>query len=147
MGKVKLRIPAIDVVPHKGAMSLLRNVLAHDDQSTLCDVQIDKKTLFLDGRGVPSWVGLEYMAQAVAAHAGMTARRMNKAPEIGFWLGTRKAEFFTDVYRLGQTLHVVARHVWGEGHLFSFECFITDASNGRQLAEAQINVFRPGTRP
>ena len=83
------------------------------------------------------------MAQAVAAHAGMASRKKGKLPDIGFWLGTRRADFFTARYRIGQTLHVSARHVWGEGELFSFDCSITDAKNGRCLAKAQLNVFRP----
>jgi predicted hotdog family 3-hydroxylacyl-ACP dehydratase len=83
------------------------------------------------------------MAQAVAAHAGLVARLRGKPIEIGFWLGTRRADFFTDAYWPGQTLHVAARHVWGEGELFSFDCSIVDGKNRRSLASAQLNVFRP----
>ena len=83
------------------------------------------------------------MAQAVAAHSGMAAHLSGKPAEIGFLLGTRRADFFTEGYLVGQTLHVSARHVWGEGELFSFDCSITDAADGRPLASAQLNVFRP----
>ena len=143
MGKVKPPIRAADVVPHKAPMALLRHVLAHDAQATLCDVRIDADTLFLESGRVQAWIGLEYMAQAVAAHAGMVARRSGKPPAIGFWLGTRKADFFTPAFRLGQTLLVAARHVWGDADLFSFDCTITDAASRRRLAAAQLNIFRP----
>jgi predicted hotdog family 3-hydroxylacyl-ACP dehydratase len=143
MGKIMHSIRVDEVVPHRRPMSLLRHVIAHDRRSTVCDIQIGRETLFLTGKRVESWVGLEYMAQAVAAHAGMVGRRQRKPVKIGFLLGTRLIDFFTDGFVLGQTLHVLARHVWGEGELFSFDCTITDAVDGRRLAAAQLNVFRP----
>jgi predicted hotdog family 3-hydroxylacyl-ACP dehydratase len=143
MAKMSLPVRADEVVPHKPPMSLLGRVIAHDADSTVCEVRIDADTLFLEEGRVESWVGLEYMAQAVAAHAGMVSRSRGEPPEIGFWLGTRLADFFTDGYPLGQTLHVTVRHVWGEGELFSFDCSIADAADGRSLAAAQLNVFRP----
>lgn len=143
MGKMNTPIKVEEVVPHKPPMSLLRHVIRYDSDSTVCDIRIERNTLFLEAGRVDSWIGLEYMAQAVAAYAGMGSRKQGKPPDIGFWLGTRRADFFTNGYCLGQTLHVTARHVWGEGELFSFDCSITDAANGRCLAKAQLNVFRP----
>ncbi len=143
MGKVKPPIPVEEVVPHKAPMSFLRHVIKHDEELTVCDVRIDAATMFLDKGRVASWVGLEYMAQAVAAHAGMEARQEGKPAEIGFWLGTRRADFFTNGFRIGQTLHVSARRVWGEGELFSFDCSIADAASKKRLVKAQLNVFRP----
>lgn len=143
MGKIKLPIPVETVVPHKPPMSLLRNVLRHDDESTTCDVVIGPNSVFLENGRVDAWAGLEYMAQAVGAHAGIVARLKGKRPEIGFWLGSRHASFFTDGFRIGQTLHILVRHVWGEGSLFCFDGVIKDGDNGRQLAKAQLNVYRP----
>jgi predicted hotdog family 3-hydroxylacyl-ACP dehydratase len=143
MEKIKLPVFIEEVVPHKAPMSLLRHVIRHTSELTVCDIPIERTTLFLEAGRVDAWIGLEYMAQAVAAHAGMSSRQSGKSPEIGFWLGTRRADFYTKGYRVGQTLHITARHVWGEGALFSFDCSITDAANGRCLAKAQLNVYRP----
>jgi predicted hotdog family 3-hydroxylacyl-ACP dehydratase len=143
MGKIKCPVPVVDVVPHKGAMSLLRQVIAHDGNVTVCDIEIKPGALFFKEGRVEAWVGLEYMAQAVAAHAGMDALVHKKPIEVGFLLGTRHADFWTDSYSLGQTLHIEVRHVWGEGELFCFDCSIADASDGRRLAAAQLNVYRP----
>jgi len=146
MEQVTLPIPVVEVVPHKPPMSLLRHVIDHDAEATRCDVRIEPDALFLANGRVDAWVGLEYMAQAVAAHAGMAARLAGKSVDIGFLLGTRRADFFTDGYVVGQTLHVAARHIWGEGDLFSFDCSICDAADGRTLAMAQLNVFRAGEK-
>ena len=143
MEKISLPILVEEVVPHKSPMSLLRHVITHDSELTVCDVRIDQDTLFFEAGRVDSWVGLEYMAQAVAGHAGMASRQHGKPPDIVFWLGTRRADFFTDGYRIGQTLHVAVRRTWGEGELFSFDCSITDTADGHCLAKAQLNVFRP----
>ena len=79
----------------------------------------------------------------MAAHAGMVARKNGKLPKIGFWLGTRRASFFTDGFRLGQTLRVTVRPVWGEGSLFCFDGLVKDAANDRRLAAARLNVYLP----
>ena len=47
---------------------------------------------FVPGLGVPVWVGIELMAQAIAAHAGLGARREQKPPRAGMLLGTRRFE-------------------------------------------------------
>ena len=143
MGKVKWLVAVEKVVPHRAPMCLLRYVLKHDADSTTCDVLIGPSSLFLEKGRVDAWVGLEYMAQAVAAHVGMVARKSGKVPQIGFWLGTRRANFFTDGFRTGQTLRVTVRPVWGEGRLFCFDGLVQDATNGRRLAAAQLNVYRP----
>ena len=143
MGKIKFPIPAVEVVPHKPPMSLLRHVLSHNADVTVCDVHIAKDSLFFSDGRVEAWVGLEYMAQAVAAHAGVDARKRGKPAAIGFLLGTRRADFFSAGFTPGQTLLVEVRHVWGEGELFCFDCSIKDAAGGRVLAVAQLNVYRP----
>jgi len=140
---MNLPIRVEEVVPHKPPMSLLRHVIAHDAESTVCDIRIEPGAMFVDAGRVDAWVGLEYMAQTVAAHAGLSSRSKGKPPEIGFWLGTRRADFFTDGYRLGQTLHVSAKRVWGEGEMYSFDCSVADAADGKCLAQATLNVFRP----
>ena len=143
MGKVKLPIAVEEVVPHRSPMCLLRHVLKHDADSTTCDVLIGPNSLFLEKGRVDVWVGLEYMAQAVAARAGMVARKNGKPPKIGFWLGTRRASFFIDGFRPGQTLRVTVRPVWGEGSLFCFDGLVEDAANDRRLAVARLNVYLP----
>ena len=61
-------------VPHRGAMNLLETVERCDDESIVARVRVPDHGLFVGVDGVPAWVGIEYMAQAVAAWSGARAR-------------------------------------------------------------------------
>jgi predicted hotdog family 3-hydroxylacyl-ACP dehydratase len=71
-----IKIPPIaSLVPHSGSMLLLDRVVASDAERLQAEVAITPHTLFADENGVGSWIGIEYMAQAVAAYAGLHAYR------------------------------------------------------------------------
>jgi predicted hotdog family 3-hydroxylacyl-ACP dehydratase len=141
--KIELPLPAEHVVPHQGRLSLLRNVVAHSSSETVCDVLIGEDSLFHRAGGVGGWVALEYMAQTIAAHAGLVARGKGEQPRVGFLLGTRRMELSAPLFRVGETLLVRAQHLWGEGDLFSFHCSVTLEGSDQTLASADLNVFRP----
>lgn len=141
--EINLPIPALLVVPHTGRLSLLRNVVSHSGEETVCDVLIEANSLFLRDGAVRSWVALEYMAQAVAAHAGMVARHAGEKPKIGFLLGTRRMEMKIPHFALGDLLHIRVKHLWGDGDLFSFHCEVALAGTKDPVVSAELNVFRP----
>ena len=78
-----------ELVPHTGPMCLLDRVIDAGDEHLVAEVTIRADDLFADGGAVGAWVGIEYMAQAVAAWAGWRARVQGGAPKIGLLLGTR----------------------------------------------------------
>jgi predicted hotdog family 3-hydroxylacyl-ACP dehydratase len=126
-------------------MVFLSKLLAHGEDQTLCLVEIDAQAHFRapDG-GVPAWVGLEYMAQCIAAHAGMVGREKGLPPQPGMLLGSRRVRFHTPRFAPGQRLRVCARHVWGSAPgLVAFDCTLEDAASGARLAEGRLNCFAP----
>jgi predicted hotdog family 3-hydroxylacyl-ACP dehydratase len=132
------------LVPHAGTMSLLGRLLAVDEETLAAEVVIGPDTLFFDGREVGAWVGVEYMAQAVAAHAGHAARQRGSPVKVGFLLGARRYQSSVSGFGQGMVLKVhVRRELQGENGLGAFACRIEDASNGVALAEATITVFQP----
>ena len=80
------------LVPHAGAMLLLDRVVSADADNLLAEVRIRSDSLFCNGDGVGVWVGIEYMAQAIAAWAGYIARSRGEPVKLGFLLGTRRYE-------------------------------------------------------
>ncbi|AXA92288.1 hypothetical protein [Massilia sp. YMA4] len=62
---------AAPYLPHGGAMRLIDRVA--DDGSAYATIRADNP--FLLPAGLPAWVGLEYMAQGVAAAHNLRARR------------------------------------------------------------------------
>jgi predicted hotdog family 3-hydroxylacyl-ACP dehydratase len=140
-----LSLPDIrTLVPHSGTMSLLGRLLAADDETLCAEVAIGPGTLFLDGDEVGAWVGVEYMAQAVAAHAGHGARLRGEPVRVGFLLGTRHYACTVPAFPAGSVLHVhVQRVIQGENGLGAYDCRIVDAAGGAEWASATITVYQP----
>jgi len=132
------------LVPHSGAMSLLDTLLAVDAETLTAQVTIRRDTMFLVDGAVGAWVGVEYMAQAVAAHAGHAARQRGEPVRVGFLLGSRRYACAVPAFALGSVLHIhVQRALQGENGLGAFDCRIDDANGGLELATATITVFQP----
>ncbi|MDK2124913.1 hotdog family protein [Parachitinimonas caeni] len=137
-----IRYPIADIVPHAGKMSLLDRALEGDDASLLAEVTIRPDSLFFDGAGVGAWVGIEYMAQAIAAWAGWQSRQQGEAPKVGFLLGTRRYECNRAHFLLGETLQIeVHRQFQADNGLSQFECAI--CIQGEPVANAALTAFRP----
>ncbi|MET3132920.1 putative hotdog family 3-hydroxylacyl-ACP dehydratase [Oxalobacteraceae bacterium GrIS 1.11] len=137
--------PIGSLLPHEGAMILLDRVLAADAENLCAEVTIRSDSLFFDGRAVGAWVGIEYMAQAIAAHAGYLARGRGEAVKVGFLLGARRYEAPCPDFILGSVLLVHVHSVMhGENGLAAFECRIEQAgAPGTSLATATVTVFQP----
>lgn len=134
------------LVPHSGAMVLLDRAIAVGEESLCAEVLIRPDTLFCDGTGVGAWVGVEYMAQAVAAFAGYVAHVRGEAVKVGFLLGSRRYEARCSSFPIGSKLHVhVQRALQGENGLGAFECRIDVAGDPgvAAVATASITVFQP----
>jgi len=133
-----------ELVPHSGAMSLLGRLLAADDETLSAEVAITADSMFCVEGAVGAWVGVEYMAQAVAAHAGHVARLRGQPVRVGFLLGTRRYACALPAFAVGSVLHIhVQRALQGENGLGAFECRIVDGAGGGELATATITVFQP----
>lgn len=136
-------LPLEQFVPHRGAMSLLTRLISVDADTALAEVDITPVSLFARDDGVPAWVGIEYMAQTIAAWAGGRARRAGNPPAIGYLLGSRRYSAALPVFAHGCTLRISARcELIGVNGLGQFTCEICDTS-GVRVADAMVSVFEP----
>jgi predicted hotdog family 3-hydroxylacyl-ACP dehydratase len=132
------------LVPHSGAMCLLDALLAADAETLSARVTIRPESMFCSGGAVGAWVGVEYMAQAVAAHAGYLAQQRGEPVSVGFLLGSRRYASTVPAYPIGSVLDIQVRcALKGETGLGAFDCRILDAATGAELANATITVFQP----
>jgi predicted hotdog family 3-hydroxylacyl-ACP dehydratase len=130
------------LVPHAGPMVLLDRVVSVDAESVCAEVRIKKDSLFYADGGVGAWIGLEYIAQAIAAYAGYHAALRGEAVKIGFLLGTRRYDCVRPAFALGSLIQIRARRVLqNDDGLASFDCRIDD-ENGL-IAGASVTVFQP----
>lgn len=135
--------PLHELVPHRPPMLLLDEVVGHDERRTTCRTAARAAPPCPGSGPVPAWAALEYMAQCIAAHAGLCARSAGHPPRVGLLIGASRVAFHRAAFRSGQALTVVAEHVWGETALGSFACRVDDADTARPLAEGTLKVFAP----
>jgi len=137
--------PPIDrVLPHAGPAILLSRVVAHDDAHTVCLAAPALAGLYRDDEGrIPSWVGVEMMAQCVAAHAGLRSHARGERPRIGFLLGTRRLALGAAALPPDRELEVRAEHLWGDGRMVSFTCEVRETDGGPPLLAGNLNAYVP----
>nr|ADU90644.1 putative beta-hydroxyacyl-(acyl-carrier-protein) dehydratase [Collimonas sp. MPS11E8] len=129
-------------LPHSGVMVLLDRLLEVGPEDLWAEVVIRPDSMFCGVDGVPAWVGVEYMAQAIAAYAGYAAQLRHDAVKIGFLLGTRRYEASCPNFAIGSRLQVhVHKILQADNGIGSFECHIHAA--GQRLASATVTVFQP----
>lgn len=133
--------PISDLVPHGAPMLLLDELLESTEESVKCGLTVRGDGLFdQDGR-VPAWLGIEYMAQSIAAFSGMEQWRLSKPVKVGFLLGTRRFTTNAPNFRVGHQLIVTAKRVLqGSNGMAAFECRVT--GDGIEQT-ATLSVFEP----
>ncbi|WP_039849742.1 hotdog family protein [Grimontia indica] len=132
-----------ELLPHEAPMILLDTLIDVGDLHVHCQVTSSESSLFFDKNmnGIPGWVGIEFMAQSVAAWSGYQASKDNKAPPIGFLLGSRRYKCDTPSFPAGALLNVRANHVMESNGMAVFACTIEH--EGEELASAQLNAYVP----
>jgi predicted hotdog family 3-hydroxylacyl-ACP dehydratase len=133
-------IPVIELLPHGPEFCLLDALVASSDNETSAVVEIGTGSKFLSEEGVPAYVGVEYMAQTIAARIGLHARLEGREPPIGFLLGTRHFSCQVGHFRPGMRLTIKVRPLFIDGRFGAFDCSI---EADQVLAEAALNTYQP----
>jgi predicted hotdog family 3-hydroxylacyl-ACP dehydratase len=134
--------PLAELLPHAGDMILIDSISSFDDEQIFTRLTVKPDGLFnLPDGSLPAWVGIELMAQSVAAFAGCHAKQKGNPVELGFLLGTRKFECNVEAFPAGSELTIHGlRSLEDDNGMGVFECHI----NGAGIhASARLNVFRP----
>ncbi|GIU38511.1 thioester dehydrase [Shewanella schlegeliana] len=131
-------------IPHRQPMILISQLLHYSHDSLLTQTDISASSPYFDANlnGVPNYVGIEYMAQSIAALAGVEAHLRDDIIRVGFLLGSRKLKMHIPQFELGQSYQTrVTRLYQEESGLAVFDCQILH--NQEVVAEANVNVFQP----
>ncbi|PQP05343.1 MULTISPECIES: hotdog family protein [Pseudomonas] len=133
--------PLAELLPHAGDMILIDQILSFDDEQIHTRLTVKPGLFSRPDGSLPAWVGIELMAQSVAAYAGCHARQKGNAVELGFLLGTRKFECNVEHFPAGTELIIHGiRSLEDDNGMGVFECHITAPGIH---ATARLNVFRP----
>ncbi len=138
------RFPAIEeLLTHRGNMLLIDHVLACGPEGIRVAARVDGGAWYADMDGaMPAWIGIELMAQAIAALVGLTARDQGLPPRRGLLLGTRAFTASVPSFARNAALVVAASEVFQEANgLAAFDARIELADE--TVAEATLKVFEP----
>ena len=135
-----------NILPHKYPMILINRVVNYDieNKQLISEVDISNDSMFFDSKlnQVPIWVGIEYMAQTIAALSGIYSLEFKKTTvELGFVIGARNYECFVSGFSNGSCLTIKVEQLFFDSELGAFDCAIF--SGEKKLATAVLNVFQP----
>lgn len=137
------QIPPIEnLLPHRGTMLLLDAVTAWDAESATATATARADAWYAEPAGMPAWIGIELMAQTIAAHVGLSARSRGEEPKQGVLLGTRAYQVTMAHFPAGESLTVTTKLILRDASgLGAYDCVIT--RHGQSIAQATIKVFEP----
>ena len=96
-----------DLVPHSGEIVLLDQVLEVTEASLRASTTVRADGLFnVNDHDVPAFIGVEYMAQSIAAWAGWHGQRAGGAIKPGLLLGVREFSSNQANFVVGDTVQI-----------------------------------------
>ena len=132
------------VVPHDHPMILVEQLLDYSSSSASCSIEIKPDSNFYnhDKSSVPAYVGLEYLAQSIAAYANALKLEEGGEVSLGFLVSARNFKTKVSEFTLGMQLVTSVTKLFKEDNGLSvFDCSI---QCGQEiLVEAKINVYEP----
>lgn len=142
LGSLKDR-PVADFMPHAPPMVLLDRVVSIGDEYFEAELVLRPDSLFCDGEAVDAWVGIEYMAQAVAAFAGAEAVAAGRPVKTGFLLGTRSYACRAPRFPVGAVVRVGVKKVLHgtPGSVSVVECSLREKDAAEPWVTAQLTVY------
>ena len=129
--------------PHQGRMLLLDQVVQYDlkEHSLQSKLLIDRDSEFYssDFACVPVWISFEYMAQSIAVLSGISHKEEGNDPKIGFIMGVRDFNSFSDGFIPGNELTVSVSQSFRDGDVAVFDGVVM--INEKICSTAVINVI------
>jgi predicted hotdog family 3-hydroxylacyl-ACP dehydratase len=121
-------------------MILLDRIIDFDEYALSAELTVRDDGLFGNDKIVPAWVGIEYMAQAIAAYAGIQAKQAGEPIKLGLLLGTRRYTSNVGGFALGTVLSIHVSRVMQDDKLSVFDCKIY--GTGIEIT-ANLSVYQP----
>ncbi len=129
------------VLPQRDTMQLIDKVIEINDDFSRCEMQVRDDNIFYEPaiKGIYAWIGIELMAQTVAAFAGFHST--GNQPSIGLLLSVRQYKHKNQSFSLGDKLIIQANKIYLEDNIGVFNCEIL--YNNKCLASAKLNTYQP----
>jgi predicted hotdog family 3-hydroxylacyl-ACP dehydratase len=133
----------ITLLPHKGKMFLLSRLTEYDltKRTLTAEYDITEDCIFYDPdlRGLPAWVGFEFMAQCISALSGLMGREQGKEPKPGFILSISAMGVEIPILKAGTTVKIRIAEDMRIDSVFTFSC--TVLLEGEPAVSAKLTVM------
>lgn len=131
-----------DIMPHDPPMVLLDRYMKSDKTSLVAEVDITVSSPFFEaGLGIPTYLGIEYIAQAISAFNGLAAFSEKSEIKPGFLLGSRNITLKIPHFPVGKTVCVSINVSFNDGEMAVFDGEVS--LEGDVIVQARINAFQP----
>lgn len=128
-------------LPHRAPMLLLDELVEVKENGCVAKLTIREDLPFMEEQGLPSWVGLEIMAQTIAMYGGVKERLKDQNPKLGFLLGSKTFEMGQDHFAIGEELTIEINLQFLNRHQIGiFECHLQTSTAS---SKATILVSQP----
>ncbi len=135
------------LIPHRGESILIDRVIEHDAESTTTRIITGSQSwLVREDSSIAPWIGVEYMAQSIAAHEGILARKAGHAPPLGFLVSVVAFELHERELQCGERLEVRTTRVRGRPGLgvLSHSCTLYRAgAESAVIATGRLSISIP----
>jgi predicted hotdog family 3-hydroxylacyl-ACP dehydratase len=123
-------------------MLMVDRVVDWDPASATVSATPSTEGWYAEAGGMPSRIGIELMAQAIAAHVSILAWSKGEPPKMGVLLGSRAYRATQPYFAAGAELMVKAVKTFkDDSGMGAYDATIAHA--GAQVAKARILVFEP----
>ena len=130
--------PIEELLPHRYGMLMVERVVAWDPASATVSATPSAQGWYAEAGGMPSRIGIELMAQAIAAHVSIVAWSKGEPPKKGVLLGARAYRATRPYFAVGGELIVKATRAFSDDTgMGAYDCTIEGS------AKARILVFEP----
>ena len=134
--------PIEEILPHRYGMLLVDRVVAWDAASATVSASPSAEGWYAEAGGMPSRIGIELMAQAIAAHVSIVAWSKGEPPKKGVLLGARAYRATRPHFPAGSRLKIKAVRAFSdESGMGAYDTSIE--LEGAEVAKARILVFEP----
>jgi len=137
------------IVPHKGKMLLLSRIISFDlEEQTLCaEYDITENCIFYNTviKGVPAYVGFEFIAQAISALSGLRGQMSGEEPKIGYLLSVSSMQIDIHFFQAGDTVQINVKETGRMDQVYNFEgtVFLED----KKVLDGKLTVIETTEKP
>jgi predicted hotdog family 3-hydroxylacyl-ACP dehydratase len=133
----------LTLIPHRGKMMMLDRVKKYDIQEKSIEAEycITEDCLFYneEEKGVPAWVGFEFIAQAISAFIGIRDREKGMPPLEGYILGISQMNIGLTFISKNSIITIASRELDSMHPVYIFEGEIL--LDGHEVLSGKITVM------